>query len=238
MRYLRTWPFRLCGGHPCLPTLCWNVSGGILKFMRQALLNEVERILPTAVATSKIDTDAFAFFSAGKGLPASTLHHHKKMRIGIDKYSRQAKGIQSLVSIFRKIDKDLMSVSTDNSAEAYGEEAGREVIQRVLNLMDVGISQLDQLNENVFPPIIQLVNAVRSSFLGLRKLVPAHHVMQITLDDSRDLLNGMVAAFEARRDLLLEMKVLRARLELELDGKGVTAKNTKELKRFLTETWA
>jgi hypothetical protein len=51
------------------------------------------------------------------------------------------------------------------------------------------------------------------------------------------MVNAMIAAVEAGRDLRLALGVLHNRIETELTGRGAPAESVKDVDQFLAECW-
>ena len=203
--------------------------------MRQEFLSQVEQTLPAIMATSKVEVSELPALPRVREAAGSALLRHRKLREGATRYTEQARHIRTVIKLLRKLDSVYLALPRDNDDTGLGEEVEDEHLRRVLRLVELAISNLEADNDRLFPFITQFSVAITPVVRVFKKTRISE--ARVVANDVGDLINAMISAIEANRDLLLAMRILRVRLETELTGTGNPANTIADVEQFLVECW-
>jgi hypothetical protein len=200
--------------------------------MRQAFLSQVERTLPAIMAITVPETTRFSPAREG----AESLLHRRKLGDLTARYVKQERYIRGLIEVFHAIDAAYLAGPPASATSDVGGAVEDEELRRVSALIEVTIARLEQNSRTVFPVISHLRDAVSGAVSVVEKH-PSSRQARLVSNSSRDMVNAMIAAVEAGRDLRLALGVLHNRIETELTGRGAPAESVKDVDQFLAECW-
>jgi hypothetical protein len=202
--------------------------------MRAEFLKQLEQALPAIMAPAKVEEMEIPALAQARDSAVSPMGQHRRFRQGVARNTRAARADRNLINILRRLDALYLSFTRDEQGTALA-EAGDEVLRRLLPALDAVIDERDTNNQAILPMIAQFSTAMMPVVKTLRKVPVAS--ARLVAGDARDLMNSMIVAYEASRDLVLALRVLRMRLEVELTGVGEPANSVAELRDFLANAW-
>jgi len=140
------------------------------------------------------------------------------------------RSLRSTVSMIRRIDALYMAPG----GETGSDHVPADILGRIVAIYDMVIEHLET-NQNALEPCLDRIVRPIEGVVKVLKRLPLSEA-RLVAKDSRDLINAIIGAMEANRDLTLALRLIRTRVEVLVTGRGKPAANADEVRKFLAES--
>lgn len=199
--------------------------------MRQELLEQTDRLVATLRAGLKLEASEVPALKSLQENAMAAFRRHKRARERVERQAKLARHYRAVANIVSELD----AISLKSTEEDDDIEIGVDIFRQLAAALNSIVERYEAEQKFLELFIANFSSSMAPTMRVLKKLPIAE--ARATAKDTRDFIDSMIAAAEARRDYLLALRLSQARLEIILTGHGTPARDAADVRKLLAEVW-